>query len=283
MTRAGADLRRRPGCRPGREAALFAVAAAVSGGAVGAACNDNNPTYFSGGAALQVDGTGTAAVANPPFQLAFRAPTNDEENQRRALGDKLGYEVPSLREDRIHIEMKYTVTNLGDRAGTFSLRLDGADEFTRYDEDDVALAFTAANQDAVSFGLIQPTPQTVAPGQSYQGTLREDDFHEASLDLDAMGRWMGSFGSLLINRSEVNPVGLELVNPSPPAPADASGWQHLVRPALWELTPRFNADQPMTFEFLVRVRDDDGRLWKSGEAQFMPDPTVYMPVVVARM
>ena len=247
------------------------------------ACNPNNPTYFSGPAILQVDGTGTEAVADPPFQLKFRAPTTGDENKRAALGAQLGYEVPSLREDRIHIELRYTVINLGDQPGTFSLRLDGADEFTRYNEDDVALAFTAADQDPVAFGLIQPTPQTIAPGQAYQGTLREDDFHEASLDLDAMGRWMGSFGSLLINRSEVNPVGLELVNPSPPAPADASGWQHLIRPALWELTPRFNADQPMTFQYLVRVRDDDQRLWEDGDAQFMPNPTTYMPVVMMRM
>ena len=175
------------------------------GASVGSAgCHTNDPTYVPGASKMQVDGRGTEAKQT--LQLKFRVATADEEKQRQDLGNQLGYEIPSLREDRIHLEMRYTVTNDSDNEGTFFLRLDGANEFTRYDEDAVGMAFTAANQDPVSFGLIQPTPQTIGPHQVYQGTLREDDFHEASLDLDAMGRYMISFGELLINRSEVHPV-----------------------------------------------------------------------------
>jgi hypothetical protein len=72
----------------------------------------------------------------------------------------------------------------------------------------------------------------------------------------------------LINRSEVNPIGLEMV------PAN------LIRPALWEITPRFNANQHMTCQFLVRVRDDDQRLWEDGASDFAPNPTAFAPAVL---
>jgi hypothetical protein len=243
------------------------------------ACNANDPMYFSADT-MQVDGTGTEAKET--LQLKFRMPTAAEESQRQALTNQLGYEVPWLREDRVHLELRYTVTNNGDKEGKFSVRMDGANEFTRYDEDAVATAFAAANQDTVAFGLIQPTPQVIGPGQVYQGTLREDDFHEASLDLDAMGRFMISFGQLLINRSEVLPVPRMSSTTMVDCTLGCLPEMYSVRPALWEVTPRFTADQPMTFEFILRVRDDDQRLWEDGEPELMPNPTTYMPVVMIK-
>ena len=65
----------------------------------------------------------------------------------------------------------------------------------------------------------------------------------------------------------VNPLGLEML-PSP-----------YLRPALWEVTLQFSANQPMTCQFLVRVRDEDNRLWEDGDAEFVPTPATYMPVI----
>ncbi len=232
------------------------------------ACNANNPVYFPGPIVLEVDGSGmTAAIATVP--LRFREEVESEQTQRRALSDQLGYEVPRLREDRIHVEVRYTITNLSAEEGIFSLFVDGATEFTRFDYAAVAGAFDAANADPPPVGLIPvPNAPILAPGQVYQGVVREDDFHEGSLDLDAMGRWMGNFVAVLINRSEVNPIGLEM------APAN------LIRPALWEITPRFNANRPMRCEFLVRVRDDNQRLWEDGDDEFTPAPDTFMPVIM---
>jgi hypothetical protein len=56
----------------------------------------------------------------------------------------------------------------------------------------------------------------------------------------------------------------------------------LIRPALWEVTPRFNSSQAMRCEFLVRVRDEDQRLWEDGETQLMPSPATYAPMVPPR-
>jgi hypothetical protein len=245
--------------------ALFASAGA-------AGCGSNEPTYFAA-AILQVDGMGAAAKGTVP--LRFRAANEGEETQRRMLTDQLGYEAPSLREDKVHVEVRYTIRNLGDREGMFSLFVDGASEFTRFDFDAVGAAFATADQDAPPLGLIQISqPPILAPGQVYQGTVREDDFHEASLDLHAMGTFMAPFVSVLINRSDVNPVGLETTPPNLDPP---SAW---ILPALWEITLRFNANQPMTCQFLVRVRDDDHRLWEDGDTDFAPNPVTFTPTVM---
>ena len=255
--------------RPARSLPGVGVAA-VLGGALLAACGTNSPTYFPGTGALEFD-PGTATDDMPDVTqtlgLRFRNLTDAEEQARQQQSADLGYEVPRLREDRIHLEVRYTVTNLGDREGQFTLRLDGASEYARYDETVVAAAFTAAGEDPVFLGLIEPIPQIVGPGQSYQGVVREDDFHEASLDLDAMGRWMAPFASVLFNRSDVSPAGLDMVPPE------------LIRPALWEVTLRFSASERMRCEFLLRVRDDKSQLWEDGEGEFMPDPAAIMPTV----
>jgi hypothetical protein len=73
---------------------------------------------------------------------------------------------------------------------------------------------------------------------------------------------------VLINRSDVNPIGLEMV------PKNA------IVPALFEFDVTFSADKHMSCSFLVRVRDDDGRLYQKGsDALFMPNPTTYAPMV----
>src|SRR6185503_15253619 len=121
----------------------------------------------------------------------------------------------------------YTVTNYTTkddangppREGTFTIGVDGASEMVKYDESAIAQVFAAANEDPVLLPLMAPVPRTLGPGQVFQGTLREDDLVEGSLDLDAMGRWSAPFAAVLINRSDVNPVGLEMVPPTVVIPA----------------------------------------------------------------
>lgn len=279
---------RSPTQQPGR------VAAAVTGGpfvwvavAVGAitACSSNDPTYFPG-ATLQSDGMGT--VATTTLALRFRAPSAEQQRNLQTMSAQLGYDAPWLQQDHVHVEVRYTITNTGDGPGKFSLFVNGATEFTRFDFDAVAAAFAMAMEDPPPLGLTQVSnPPILEPGETIQGVLREDDFREASVDLDAMGRFMAPFVSVLLNRSEVSlgaPActagqppdcgGLEM---TPPKLQPPKAW---LLPALWEITPRFTSDQPMTLQFLVRVRDDDGQLWEDGDAEFMPAPTTFTPMVM---
>jgi hypothetical protein len=246
----------------------LSLLAGVTGG-----CSPNDPAYFPADMILETDGMGT--VGKQTIPLKFRPPVASEQKQLDMLTAKLGYPVPWLREDRVHVEIRYTITNLGSAEGQFSLFIDGASEYVRFDYEAVAAVFAAADADPPPVGLIQiSNPPILRPGEVYQGIVREDDFHEASMDLDAMGRFMAPFVAVLINRSEVNPIGLEM---TPPKLAPAVSW---ILPALWEITPRFNADQPMTCQILIRVRDDDRRLWENGDNEFAPTPATFTPVVL---
>ena len=241
-------------------------------GAAAGACHSNDPVYFPAATVLESDGSGAAVTET--VALRFRTPTASQQADLDKQTAQLGYQMPWLPESRVHLEVKYTVTNLGSDDGIFSLFVDGATEFTRFDYQAVAAAFATVNQDPPPVGVIQTSnPPILAPGAIYQGVVREDDFHEASVDLDAMGRFMAPFVAVLINRSEVNAVGLEMV------PSHLSPPQPWVLPALWEITARFTSNQPMSCQFVVRVRDDDQRLWEDGDGEFAPTPTTFTPVL----
>ncbi len=93
------------------------------------------------------------------------------------------------------------------------------------------MTLAQGNNDAPQYiPLIPVTPQMLAPGQTVSGTVREDDFNEAELDLDALGRWMAPFNAVLINNSQVNPIGLSMVPPN------------VVIPALIEIDVSFTAN-----------------------------------------
>jgi predicted small lipoprotein YifL len=262
------------------------------------ACGTNAPTYFPGSSTLEVDGSGTEVIQT--LQLPFRPPTTSEEQARQKLSGELGYEVPWLREDRVHVEIRFTITGLPDAdrdndkdptndKGSFSLNVDGASEFVRYDAAAVAAAFEAADLDVPAIhGLYQVLPpvdgRRLGAGDVYQNTVREDDLREMALDLDAMGRWMApNFPAVLLYRSEKDPNDLhaeyQLLPPDPANSGAPTSTTKVIRPALWELTLRFNANHAMRCEFLVRVRDDEGRLWEDGQNLFMPAPTTYAPAL----
>jgi hypothetical protein len=228
----------------------------------------NEPIYIAAPAALDAGDMNPKRVKGSVV-LRFRRPTATEQRKLDDDTTRLGFQVPWLRRDRIHLEVLYTVQNTTDQLATFSVGVDGASELVKYDEDAVAAAFTANNQDPVFVPLMAPTPRMLGPHQLFQGTLREDDFIEGSLDLDAMGRWMAPFAAVLINRSDVNPVGLEMV------PAN------VIIPALQEIDVTLNAQTGMHCEFMVRVRDDDDQLLRdaSDANLFAPTPTVFTPTL----
>jgi hypothetical protein len=255
--------------RAAPRAAMTALALAGLAGAAG--CSLNEPVYIA--APMDLVGGGTDAMGNNirvkgAIVLRFRQPSAAEQKQLDDQTNALGFDVPWLQRDHIHLELTFTLTNTGPAASLFKIGVDGANEYTKFDEDVVAQAFTAAGEAPVYTPLIQPTPVLLDPGQTYQGTVREDDFHEAELDLDAIGRWMAPYAAVLINRSEVNPVGLEMVPPN------------VVIPAMQEIDLTISSNTTMTCKFMVRVRDDnDQLLHESSDQLFVPTPTVFMPTI----
>jgi hypothetical protein len=232
----------------------------------------NAPLYFASPTPiLAVTGT-PDANGNPPriengLTLQFRNPTKQEQQSLDAQSTALGFMVPWIQRAHVHVELTYVVTNLDTKDGTFFIGIDGANEYTKYDENVVAMALQAGNNNAPNYiPLVPVTPQILAAGATVSGTVREDDFNEGELDLDAMGRWNAPFNAVLINNSQVNPIGLDMVPPN------------VVIPALIEIDVNFSANTQMTCNYGVRVRDDnDQLLHDSGDTLFSPTPTLFQP------
>jgi hypothetical protein len=259
---------------------------AFAAGALAAAslgCSDlNTPIYFNGPTPLlELQGTEMVKRVTNAATLRFRAPNKDEQADLDAQKKALGFDVPWVSRDKVHLELLFTVTNLDTKTGTFDVLVDGASQYTKYDENIVAMALAQGNNDEpVYLPLIDlhPTlPAMLGPGEVYQGVIREDDFAEGEADLDAMGRWpaMGMdeaqpFPAVLLNRSEVDPTGTSGV------PAN------VVTPALVEVDVTLTATTHMKCEWTLRVRDDDDRLWHvDGDPHFRPMPTLFQPAADA--
>jgi hypothetical protein len=234
-----------------------------------AGCGVNNPTYFSPPTGpLEAGGMGNPGAATTVVTLSFKQPTASQAKKLDDDSTARGYRVPWLRRDDVVISLLWTLTNLDTQDGTARIFINGASELAAYDRDAVAAALMAAdprNQAADVLSLIEVPPVNVLAGRSVTGTVREDDFAEAELDLDAIGRWMAPPAAVLINDSEVNPVGLEMV------PAD------LVVPALFRLNVTLATTQHMRLDFLVRVRDTDSKLSSGSGDAFAPMPMSYTP------
>ena len=257
--------------------ALLALAAGFGCSAL------NTPLYFNGNMPLVTTGmpvNGMQERIKDAISLRFRAPNateqKDLDNRRAAIAP---VKVPWISRDNVHLELLFTVKNDAppnpdagaggdDGTGVFDLSVDGASEFLKYDEDVTSAVVSAPNQPPVFIPMMTSRPQMLAAGATFQGILREDDFVEAEGDLNAMDQLMAPFASVLINRSDVNPVGL----PDGGMPSD------MVVPALIEVDVTFTADKPMTCTYVVRVRDDkDQLLHDSGDHLFQPMPAVFQP------
>ena len=241
-------------------------------GTTALACSElNAPLYFEG---ETIESMGNDEVfPTSGLALRFRAPTEQERMRLDAQRAAVGYDmdIPWVSRDKVHIEITYRVTNLSDEAGAFALIVDGANEYTHYDTQAVADGDRRRRPD-------HPPPDHDGGAScwsrraTYSGIVREDDFAEGELDLDALGRWNDAdaasptFAGVLINRSDVNPIGMNLVPPN------------LVVPAMVQIDVRLRSTVAMRCEYYVRVRDDDDRLWHNdADDVYQTSPTLFQP------
>jgi hypothetical protein len=239
----------------------------------GVACDINTPTYIEPDKTIEI-GTNDVYSATESVNIKYRTPTDKERESLQIRSKALGYQVPWIDRDGVTISIDYTVTNLSDKPGVATVLVDGANQFTSYDSAAVAMALQMASmmmEEADEMyvpTLIKTVPLKVPARGQVSGTIREDDFEEALLDLDALGRWSGPYQVVLYHDSDVSSLGLEKV------PAK------LVLPQLQTLLVTLRGDQRMRLEFLVRVRDERGVLAESGDDVFKPNPMVFAPPVM---
>jgi hypothetical protein len=265
----------------------------------------NAPLYFKGDTFVAVGKEDVLPAGS--VTLRFRAPTDQEQMQLDAERAAKGYDmdIPWVSRDKVHVEVSYKVTYRCPTAaekpdfdqstcqnlpptGTFTLMVDGANQYTKYDTQMVAAALQQGANDPPTFLPLIPTvPQVLSLGESFSGIVREDDFTEGELDLDALGRWNDAnpasptFAGVLINRSEVSPhTGLGMVPGFSISQAGQPEFNPnvLVVPAMIEVDLRLKSDVPMAVEYFVRVRDDDDRLWHNdADPVFDFTPTLFQP------
>ena len=257
------------------------------------ACQDlNAPLYFQGDT-FEAQGDDDP-LPTSGLTLRFRRPTMQEQMQLDAERAAKGYDmdIPWISREKVHVEVSYKVTNLEtDKSGDFTVIVDGASEYTKYDTEIVSAALMQApNDPKVFLPLIATVPQTLDPGKSFSGIVREDDFAEGEIDMDALGRWNDpdtaspTFAGVLINRSEVPPyIGMGMV---PDYTKNGGTITHdhpgkLVVPAMYEVDVRLKTNAHMQIEYFVRVRDDDDRLLHNdADRLYEPSPTLFQPAVM---
>jgi hypothetical protein len=268
---------------------LLAVAAVSTLATTTLACQElNAPLYFQGDT-IEAQGDDDP-LPTSGLTLRFRQPTMQEQMKLDAERDAKGYDmdIPWISRDKVHVEVSYKVTNLSDKSGDFTVIVDGASEYTKYDTEVVSAALMQApNDPKVFLPLIATVPRTLDPGTSFSGIVREDDFAEGEVDLDALGRWNDpdtaspTFAGVLINRSEVPPyIGMGLV-PGYVKTGGAITRENpglLVVPAMYEIDVRLKTNQHMQIEYFVRVRDDDDRLFHNdADRLYGPSPALFQP------
>jgi hypothetical protein len=256
------------------------------------ACSDlNAPLYFSG-PTVEAQGNDDP-LPTQGLTLRFRQPTMQEQMQLDAERASKGYDmdIPWISRDKVHVEVSYKVTNLDmTNPGTFTVIVDGASEYVKYDTTITSMALMQGpNDPPVFLPLIATVPRMIDAGASFSGIVREDDFAEGEMDLDALGRWNDpdmmspTFAGVLVSRSEVPPFkGMGLV-PDYTKDANTGVITHdhpgrLVVPAMYEIDVRLKADTHMQVEYFVRVRDDDDRLkHNDSDPLYQPNPTLFQP------
>jgi hypothetical protein len=251
----------------GRAGTGLALALAASAG--GAGCNMNEPSYYPAPAPVEIGGPNAGGDPFAIIELPFRPPRTDEQESLREESQRKGFAVPWLRTDNVSVSVLYTITNLGDKPATAKLELDGASEFANYDVIALRAAQAMAainNEDEIEvLPLLEVAPFAVPAAGQVTGMLREDDFDEAALDLDALARFGAAPATVLVNNSQKNGAGLEALPP-----------EH-VRPALYRVRVALVGNGHLRLNLVVRVRDEASQLLTTGGLPFAPNPPAYAP------
>jgi hypothetical protein len=252
-----------------RAAALATLAVALLAGC------PHDPRYVQPAEALEVNaGDDSAAIATTQLSLPIRLETEDEAAERAELAAELGVQVPYVRIGDLHVSLEWAIRNLSESDGVARIFVNGGNEWFSY----VPANFVIdPDDDEEPPPLMGNIPIVVEAGQTVTGVFREDQFYEASVDLELITRGgYNAFRALL----EVNEDTTEIVDGSGAVvPVDV--FAKMVR-----LDIAFTGNRHMVFEYAVRVRDrrrpsllhdllldaPDGELTVFAPADFAPPP-----------
>lgn len=223
-----------------------------------AACGCNDPVYLTETAPIPTSTGTNGAVTDGTglYVLPVRRPTAMERQQLDTLRTMyhLPMAVPWAQARDFDIEIQYSIKNLDAKAIMAYVAVNGGNEYGDY----VPMAYVnpAANQDEQTPPppLVASQPVTLMPGTSTIGTLREDQFQESAIDLEAITRYpdpagVGNTPYMAIEHlSTTSPIGLGGV------PAND------ITPAHVRYAFILASDGKAQLDYTVRVRDHNGKL-----------------------
>lgn len=169
---------------------LVLVSASFAGlaGLIGCA---NDPVYIPAPATMEAGLPGMMGMlteAKASLQLPIKTETADDMKTHAALSAKLApILVPYVKVGDIEVEIEWTIKNLDMKPAQAKIELNGANEYFSYDPSIIVLD---PNDDEAppTPGLSGDVPIDVPAGGEVSGLFTEDQFREASIDLDQITR-----------------------------------------------------------------------------------------------
>ncbi|HVV88636.1 MAG TPA: hypothetical protein VHE35_36580 [Kofleriaceae bacterium] len=226
---------------------LVMLVAAAAGALPVAACG-SDPQYLSAPAPIEVDtGAMDANTGTMSVTLPIELESNADRMARDSLSAQLGAAVPYVKLGDLDLEIEWTVKNLSGNPGQARISLTGANELNAY----VPIAFVVnPREDQEPPPLAGNIPIDVGASAVVNGVFREDQLHEAAIDVEQITRGgVNPFAAILTHNEDDPSVTILPEGVAMPI-ADLAG---LVR-----LDVTFAADQHMVLEWTVRLRDHRG-------------------------
>jgi len=234
-----------------------------------------DPVYINAPLGIEVgtgadgdEGVGTARLALPYDR--GRLTSTEYLRDRNAFLTELDARVdpdvpddqlPLVRLGQLELEVEWTIRNLADQPGTARINIDGANQYFRYVPGNFVID-PADDDEPPPPPLAGNVPIAVPALADVSGVFREDQLHEAAIDLDLITRaGINPFAAMLNVHEEITgtadvpyvPYPPDQDNPPPaPPPLPIEAFAHFV-----ELDLTFTADTHMVLEYAVRVRDRD--------------------------
>jgi hypothetical protein len=228
----------------------------------------NDPQYQSSPSQLVATGDTTGKGAVPPtgtMQLPIKPESAKDMTKRMALATQLGVMVPYVKVGDISVEIEWTVHNDDTMPGQFKVALNGGNEFFYFNPNLVNLAPPDAEDPPPTPDLQGDVPNDIAAGADISGLFREDQWLEASIDLDEITRGNVSpfHAYLTINKNDQSFQPMSAQMPTAMGYTQTATGNVIPREAFpgmvcFEIV--FKPDRAMTLTYDVRIRDIRGNM-----------------------
>lgn len=206
----------------------------------------------------------------PPIQLVLplRLEEEDEAEERAALAEELGVEVPFISRNDLDVSLEWTIRNLEDSEAEVRILMTGANEYFAY----VPISFVVdPEEEPTPPPLVGDIPLLVPPLGTISGVFREDQMREASMDLDLITRGgLNPFAAMLESHEGLDEIEVE-GGTAIPEEAIAG----LIRVDL-----ALSTNRPVIMEYALRVRShvSPNLVHEEGLSAVAGELTVFEPV-----